>query len=281
MRKIMWEWTVATLDPDQQVEAAVAGGFDVLTLSYRKYLAAKAVGRSAKDLAAYASDRNITLDFLDAFSGWAPMRYPPGADEFLRNALDFGAEEAFDLCDQAGLRNICAITGFPPGLVPLDQLVDGFGRFCDQAAERGIWVDLEPLSMMNWSMTDALEILRQANRPNAGLMFDTWHFMRCGAEFDLLETLLRGTIVNVQIVDGRADPGEDVWEDAHHHRELPGYGELPITKILAILRDTQDLLSVGPEAISDRLNALPAAEQGRQSREALDAALRKCGMVAA
>jgi sugar phosphate isomerase/epimerase len=282
MRTVMWEWNVRALDFDRQVEATVAAGFDILTLPFRKYCAFTADGRSAEDLVAIAADRGITLDFLDGMSGWAPVRYPDGADAFLREALDFGPDEAFALCRRTGMIRIVAIAGFASGQVPHDVLVESFGAFCDRAADLGIRVDLEPMPMMGLPrLADAWAIVRDADRPNSGVLFDSWHFMRGGADWDLLRSIPRGRIRNAQIVDGLAEPpSPDLWEDAMHHREFPGLGVLPLDRMLTILRDTQDLESVGPEALSDRVDALAPAELGRQASETLHAALARNGLRA-
>lgn len=262
---VLWEWNVRVHSFDQQVAAAAAGGFDVLTLPYRKYVHEAALGRSARDLMAAAAERDITLDFLDGMSGWTSVRYPPGADAFLKSALDFGVDEALELCDAAGLRHIVAIAGFPSGALTHSKLVDDFGRFCERAAAANIWVDLEAMPMLGVpTLRCAWDIVREAASKNSGLMFDSWHFLRGDADMSLLASIPRGRIRNIQIVDGSRKPrSADLWEEAMHFRDLPGQGELPLQQILAILLKTQDLTSVGPEALSDELDKLPAVDAGR------------------
>src|SRR3546814_16769922 len=92
-KTVLWEWTVRAHSFDRRVEAATAGGFDILPLSYRNYRRELAAGRRGEDLAAIAADQGILLDFLDGMTGWAPIRFPDGADDFLRQAMDFGPHE--------------------------------------------------------------------------------------------------------------------------------------------------------------------------------------------
>jgi sugar phosphate isomerase/epimerase len=261
---VLWEWNVRVHSFDQQVAAAAAGGFDVLTLPYRKYMQEAAVGRSARELRAFAAEQGVTLDFLDGMSGWTSVRYPPGADAFLKSALDFGADEALELCDAAGLRHIVAIAGFAPGALTHAELVDDFARFCERAADAKIWVDLEAMPMLGIpTLRSAWDVVREAGSANSGLMFDSWHFVRGAADMNLLASIPRGRIANIQIVDGSRDPrSPDLWEEAMHFRELPGQGELPLQEILEVLLKTQDLRSVGPEALSDDLDKLSAVEAG-------------------
>src|SRR3546814_12454262 len=64
-KTVLWEWTVRAHSFDRRVEAATAGGFDILPLSYRNYRRELAAGRRGEDLAAIAADQGILLDFLD------------------------------------------------------------------------------------------------------------------------------------------------------------------------------------------------------------------------
>ena len=279
MRKVLWEWNVRAHSFVDQIKAATAGEFDALTLPYRKYVAEHAAGRPAEMLATMARDEGVTLDFLDGVSGWAPIRYPSAADEFLRKALDFGPDEVFSLCEGACLRHIVAIAGFEHADLPHSQLVECFGTFWSRAAAEGIWVDLEAMPMLGLPrLADAWAIVREANQPNSGVLLDTWHFMRGGADFELLGSIDRGKIVNIQVVDGlAAAPSAGLWEDANHHREFPGRGELPLTRILELLHATQNLESAGPEALSDRVDRLSAAENGREAAATLNAVLNAAG----
>src|SRR3546814_20303315 len=88
-------------------------------------------GRSSDLPPVIAGDQGILLDFLDGMTGWAPIRFPHGADDFLRQAMDFGPHEALDMCGAAGLRHIVAIAGFLPGALSHAELVDHFGGFCE------------------------------------------------------------------------------------------------------------------------------------------------------
>jgi sugar phosphate isomerase/epimerase len=279
----MWALTVRASSFDQQVEATAKAGFDVLTLPYRTYLAEKATGRTAEDLVTVARNSGVEIDYFDGMSGWAPQRYPTGDEGFLRAALDFGAEETLDLCARTGMRHIVAIAGFEAGRLETDVLIDAFATFCDQAADLGIWVDLEPMPMLGIpTLGMAWDIVRGAGRSNSAVLLDTWHFMRGGADFALLESMPRGSITNLQIADGLAEaPTEDLWDDASHNREFPGLGALPIQKILGIVARTQDVHSIGPEAMSDRIDQLTPEQLGLEARATLDNAAIASGLLSA
>src|SRR5215470_11551530 len=120
--RTLWEWNVTTHPFEAQLRAAVAGGFAQLTIPARKHRDALAQGLTAKDMRRMAADSGIGLDFLDGMSSWAPIRFPPDADPFLRHALDFSPDHALKICADLGLKHIVAISGFNPGDLPLAQL---------------------------------------------------------------------------------------------------------------------------------------------------------------
>src|SRR3546814_8681893 len=102
-------------------------------------------------------------------------------------------------------------------------------------------------------LSDCWDIVREANCTNSGLKVDTWHFMRGGADMELLKSIPRGNITDVQLADGPLAAENDLWEEASHRRELPGTGELPTKDILTLLRQNQDLRTVDRK--STRLNS--------------------------
>jgi hypothetical protein len=65
-----------------------------------------------------------------------------------------------------------------------------------------------------------------------------------------------------------------------HHREFPGRGEMPLGRIMDILRATQDLASIGPEALSDRVDTLSAHAAGSEAGESTEQAALAAGFSA-
>jgi len=137
--------------------------------------------------------------------------------------FDYSVEESLEICDVLGLRHILAVGAFDKGAVEMAQLIDTFGRFCEQAARYGVWVDLEPMPMLGIpNLKMAREIIGKVGAKNSGIMLDTWHFMRAGADFPLLRSLPAGAISDVQVVDATTTARSgDLWEDAAHYRMFP------------------------------------------------------------
>jgi 2-keto-myo-inositol isomerase len=72
------------------------------------------------------------------------------------------------------------------------------------------------------------EIVEMTNRPNVGLVLDTFHFYAGGSTFESIEQVQAGNICIFHINDAEDLPREELTDA---HRLLPGYGILPIKQI--------------------------------------------------
>jgi 4-hydroxyphenylpyruvate dioxygenase len=256
------------------MRAAATAGFDKLTVPYDVYRRNREAGISTREMLGRAMDSGLQLDFFDGFGSWLPQRYPSDAPGWITDMLDCTVEQALEVCATLGLKNIVALGYFEPGAFTQPEVVDYFGRFCDQAQATGVRVDLEFIPHFGIrTLTDAWNIVREANRSNGGILLDTWHFMRSNSDMSLLETIPAQTIVNVQLADGPIKPrGATIDDDAILYREMPGEGELPILDILKILLRKGRVQSVGPELFyltNDRPEAEPAARSAARATEAI------------
>jgi len=283
VRFVLWEANVRAHPYRQKVAAARAGGFHVLTMPARIYTHELETGSSDADILAIARDAGVTLDFLDGMSSWAPIRFPATVEEWIRKAFDYSVEESLKICDVLGLKHILAVGAFDKGAVEMPQLIDAFGRFCEQAGRYGVWVDLEPMPMLGIpNLEMAWEIIGKVGAKNSGIMLDTWHFMRAGADFPLLRSLPAGVISDVQVVDATTTARcGDLWKEAAHYRMFPGEGELPLLEILGIIHAKGGIRSVGPEIFSDEADAMTPKDCGERSARTTSAVLVKVGFMVA
>ncbi len=276
--RVLWNWNVKTYALSDKIAAAVAGDFDVLTVPYAVYRAYVDTGGSANAMLSMADSAGIRLDFLDGITSWGSTRFPAG-NKLLEQAFDYSAEDGLRACEELGLKRIVAVSGFDRAATPPKaQIVDEFGAFCEQAAKRGMWVDLEPMAMMGLNtLAFAWEIVKEAGCSNSGVAFDTWHFFRTDRDYEVLRSIPRNRLRNVQVVDGHHQPvGSGIWDDVFA-RMLPGDGELPLVEILEILRDYHDVEFVGPEAILAELDTLAPDELGRRAARTTDKVLAEAG----
>ena len=278
---VLWSASVRTHPFRDRLAAAVAGGFTGLAMTPHEIGAARAEGLAPADLRRLAADAGVALGHLDTVTGWAPVRYPSGASAELVERFDFSVAEALDLAADIGAERLLALPGYEVGDVPLDVAVEGFADLCDRAAERGLWIDLEALPMFGLpTLADAWEVLRLADRPNSGLLLDTWHFARGGPDLDLLRSIPGERLRAVQLADGPARPRADtLLEDCLRFRDFPGDGDLDLVEPVRIIYDKGFLESVGPEVFSDAADALGAEDAGRRSGDATRRTLALAGAL--
>jgi sugar phosphate isomerase/epimerase len=146
-----------------------------------------------------------------------------------------------------------------------------FAAACDRCAEAGVTVHLE---FILWPPIDSLrvawDVVHAADRPNGGIMFDTWHFCRGDPDLDLLATIPGERIFSVQLSDGAPDIRESLVKDTLRHRLLPGDGVFDLVGTVRTLHAIGGLRLVGPEVMSSELHALPPIEAARRAGEACD-----------
>ena len=142
---------------------------------------------------------------------------------------------------------------------PLDQVVATFGELADRAADRDLLCALEfvPQLTATPDLASAWEVCRRVDRPNAGLVMDSFHFFRCGAPWTLLETLPPGSIFTVQLNDGWLPARtEDFKWEAGCGRLPPGEGDFDLPRFLRAVDRARTPGPIAIEVMSDAMDAL-------------------------
>jgi sugar phosphate isomerase/epimerase len=117
-----------------------------------------------------------------------------------------------------------------------EYAIEKFGEICDLAQPFGLYVGLEyiPIGGVK-DLAGAVEVLRVAKRPNAGLMLDMHHFQRAGDKVEDLDGLPREWFRFAHLCDVRAEVPDDRAEMLRINREerlYVGEGDVPIADIL-------------------------------------------------
>ena len=114
-----------------------------------------------------------------------------------------------------------------------------FSELCDLAQPFGLTVDLE---FVTWSgvrtLDEAVEVVREARRPNAGIVVDTLHFDRCHAELEKLGSLPLEWFHFAQISDAPASYSterEELIRIGRAERLYLGEGGIDVASILGRL----------------------------------------------
>jgi sugar phosphate isomerase/epimerase len=116
-----------------------------------------------------------------------------------------------------------------------DRTRDQFRRLADIAAGYGLDLCLEfTPSKRIATFAQALDMVRQVDRPNMRIVLDTMHFARSGSALPDLTRADPALIGYVQLCDAaKANQRATYAEEAIHDRLAPGAGELPLREIFA------------------------------------------------
>jgi sugar phosphate isomerase/epimerase len=250
----LWAGTVGFTSPlAERFAAAAATGCRQATLSPPDVLRAAGDGMTAAEIGRMARDLGLDL-IIDPVMNWYPDR-EPSPSRFAGVSTD----EALRMCEALGVTSLSAIATATSD-VPVPELAGYFARLCDRAAGFGARVHLEfiPFTIVR-TLRTAWDLIRASDRPNGGLVFDTWHFFRGEAQFDVLETIPGDRIFCVQLDDAPAVAEGSLREETSH-RLLPGDGALDLTAAVRALHRIGALTWIGPEVISPALAALPVLD---------------------
>lgn len=199
----------------------------------------RATGLSDQDMRSIAADNGVRLSYLDPLCTWVPDALTPGEDPALVPYLDREPDDFFRITEALGVDRIHLIGAYPKGRYTTEQLTTYFAAICDRAREGGLKCLIEAMPLWGLQTVDEVwDIVREANRPNTGIIFDTHHYVRGGQNDELLKNIPVGMIDTVQIADGtvRCPEGRTLKEDCLGYRVPIGKGEMPNLEILAILK---------------------------------------------
>jgi sugar phosphate isomerase/epimerase len=165
----------------------------------------------------------------------------------------------------------------PPGEGPaIGVVAERFGDLCDRAAEHGVVVALE---FLPWTaipdLATAAEIVERADRPNAGVLLDAWHYFRGRPDEDRLRSMPADQINGVQLDDADAEPVGPSFEDTMLRRRLPGEGVFDLCGLLRVLEAIGVDVPYSVEVLSTEHQRLPVREAARRAFVSTSAVLRE------
>lgn len=159
----------------------------------------------------------------------------------------------------------------------LDAAARALKLNADRLARRGLLVAVESFPWSALTLPAAIEILRRAGAPNAGLLVDVWHFYNGGGSPKDLVDLPGAGVASMQLNDGPL-VHEDFLTHARDRRELPGEGELDVVGLIRAVRRSGFTGPFCVEANTPTLRALPVGEAARRAADAAFGVLRAAGV---
>lgn len=247
--------TVLELPPVERVRCAAAAGFSHVSL---RLIAATpeerhhdVVGnpRLRRELQQALDDTGLRVLDVEIF------RLAPATDVAAFGPVLEGAE-------QFGARHLLVAGNDPEP----QRLVQRYGDLCQRAARHGLTADLE---FMPWTdvpdLHTAVQLLRQVDQPNAGLLVDAFHFSRSGSRLDDLAAVPRPWLHFMQLCVVPAAPPltlEAIRTEARTARRFPGEGELDLAALLQALPPELPIsVEVPTETLALQLGAVDRARR--------------------
>lgn len=151
-------------------------------------------------------------------------------------------DQLVDAAAELGARNILTISAFPEP----DATAERLAALCELAEPAGIRVCIEFMRFTSVkTLADAIEVVRLADQPNAGILVDLIHVFRSGTTYDDIRAADPALFPYVQWCDAPAEPvgwsTRELIEDALDHRSIPGSGELPALEFVDLFADSVPL----------------------------------------
>ena len=241
----------------ERARAAHAAGYTGVSLWMADVHRARAEGMTDAGIRALLDDHELEIAELDCLTSWLPGSGPPVDAPFeIDDAMRASDEEFFAIAQSIGGRsvNIAEIWG---SQTSLDASVEAFARVCDRAAEHGLLVHLE---FLPWSafpnLNAAWEVVRIADRPNGGLMIDSWHCARSTTTIEDLAAIPGERVLGVQLCDALQEAAPEITDETMHARLLPGAGAAHVVEIVQTLDAIGCTAPIGVEVFSDELWAM-------------------------
>ncbi|MBK3571488.1 sugar phosphate isomerase/epimerase [Streptomyces sp. MBT62] len=162
--------------------------------------------------------------------------------------------------------NTCAYEPDPDAERDPLAVADLLGEFCRIARTAQVEVLLEftPLSHVP-SLSAAVELLKQLDQPNLGILLDTLHLVRAGEGPADLRAIDQQLIRYCQLSDGLLTSGSlsAYLDEANNDRLIPGQGEFPLVDILSLVPRE---VTISAEVPLQRLQRAGVSPQERARR---------------
>jgi sugar phosphate isomerase/epimerase len=266
---VFWPGSLTFLGFRPLLEAAAAGGYHSMAISPVTIHQLLAAGWTADDITAEAEGSGITLTQLDGVASWAPIWHQAVPAPTVKQRFAFSAEHCLDLASAVGLNSVLIAAAFDIGALETAQLIEPFAAFCDSARMRGLRVELEfvpfwgiPTLEMAW------DIVRTADRPDTGLLIDTWHLQKgspdLAADLELIGTIPGDRLASIQLADAAVMRRADELYTDGHFRLFPGEGELALETITATVAARSGLRRIGTKIFGPAIDQLALDQAGRR-----------------
>jgi sugar phosphate isomerase/epimerase len=265
-RLVLGNVSVASFPLREVVVAASAAGFHGISVLGRARRRALREGASDRELQAMIRDHGLELTEVEAAGDW--LSPPPSGRPVWMQEV-YGWIEYLGIAEALGATTLVATHFGAPA--PLARMGESFAHLCDRAADHGLRVALEfPAWATIGDVATAWDVVREADRPNGGVLVDLWHHDRSGRDDDALRRVPGDRILSVQVCDAAASAVGPLIDDVTR-RQLPGEGHLDAVEFLRTL----DAMAVAAPVTVEVYDAALVAQGVEIATRRLHDALRR------
>ena len=265
----MLRWSIATVcmggTLETKLAAAARAGFRAIEIFENDLTFFSGKPRQVKAMAADLGLEIIALQPLRDFEGAPPATRVKNFDR---------AERKFDLMEELGANLLCVCSSVAEDSSgDVDQCAADFAELADRAARRGYRIGYEALAwgrhVKDWAK--AWEIVRRGDKPNLGVVLDSFHIFARKNDIAPIAELPPDRIALVQLADA---PGllMDPMSLSRHHRCFPGQGDWPINDYLEACVASGYNGAISLEIFNDQFRGAPAAAIARDGMRSVQAA---------
>lgn len=251
----MLRWSIATVCMGGALEAKLAAaakaGFRAVEMFENDltFFSGK-----ARDARAMAEDLGLEIVALQ------PMRDFEAMPDAIRARNFERAERKFELMHELGVRLLCLCSNVSEEAIDDPARAAGdLGELADRARRHGFDIGYEALAwgrhIKDW--TSAWEIVRNADRPNLGIVLDSFHACARGNPLAPIASIPAQKIALVQVADAPALQ-MDPLSLSRHYRCYPGQGDFPIVDYLQAVVETGYRGPVSLEIFNDQFRGASA-----------------------
>ncbi len=254
----------------ETVAAAVAGGYDGITVWPQDLDRAAERGLDPRDARRFIADHGLVVTDVDAMLTWSEQALPAPGEAMIEL---LPPDRFFEVAEALEASSINVVHGFAGALDP-DRAAEDLARICRRAAEHGLDVSFE---FLPWSgvpdVTRCLELLERTGCDNAKIMFDCWHWFRGARDLEALRAIPGERIGSTQWNDAPDRPAESLPVEAMTARLLPGDGDIPLVELVRTIDAIGSRAPVGVEVIASVHDEMDPEEVGRRTAAAMRAVL--------
>jgi sugar phosphate isomerase/epimerase len=261
---LVWDHFSRSREDDivARIHGAAAAGYAGIGLYVGAWAAMRDDPAAIDAVDAALDATGMVIANIEVARGWAS---PDRATEACRRVESL----AYEMADRWHCRYLQVIGDYTG---TRSEAAVGFAAMCDRAADHGLLVGIEWVPSMTNIETaaTAAAIVAEADRPNGGLCFDSWHLTRSTNNLDDLRALPGEKIFATQWNDGTIEPQHpDYYTDCLANRVPPGQGSFRLVEMVQILDRIGSRAPLGLEVCSTKLWAAPVDEAAGVSADGM------------